>query len=554
MFKHFKDLSDKENSFLISGNIVDPLNNRIYSGTISIEDGVIINIMEDKKKYDNYILPGFIDAHIHIESSLMLPTQFAQIAITHGTIAVVCDPHEIANVMGVPGVEFMIENSKKSKMKFHFAAPSCIPASPYEDSGIKIDSHDIDYLLQKDEIYNLGEMMNFPGVINRDPEVMKKIELAQEYGKPIDGHAPGLTGELLDKYIETGITSDHESIEFDEGHEKILKGLKLIIRDGSAARNFYTLSHLINQYPNRCMFGTDDLHPDDLIMGHLDVMVRNAIELEIDILKILYSACVVPVKHYGLNVGLLQDGDPADFIVVSDLDELSISATYIDGILVSEDGHSLLEQVKEQPLNRFECNPIMERDIAVEKQTDQIRVINFIEGQVLTKQSIFNVSSQGDFIYSDIEKDILKVVLVSRYDASKKPVVAFARNFGLKHGAMASSVSHDAHNIIAIGVSDRDICLAINQIIKHKGGLAISDNGVIRILPLPYAGLMADGEAEDIAEQYLYIQKSAKELGCTLEAPFMALSFLGLTVIPEIKLCKDGLLNVNSSKIIPLFI
>ena len=531
--------------FSVKGNIVDILSKKIYHGKIFIENGKINSIekLSDGQKLQNFILPGFIDAHVHIESSMLVPSEFAKLAVVHGTVATISDPHEIANVCGLQGVEFMIENGKTVPFKFHFGAPSCVPATVFETAGAVLNAEAIELLLQKDEISYLSEMMNFPGVLNSDEEVMNKINSAKKNNKPVDGHAPGLRGELAKKYIDAGISTDHECFTKEEAFDKLQYGMKILIREGSAAKNFEALINLLNDYPDRMMFCSDDKHPDSLVEGHINELCKRAVAKGIDVFKVLQAACINPVEHYKMNVGLLKEGDAADMIVIEDLENFKVIETYIDGRLVAENGVTKIETEKSEVINNFNCDKKIVEDFkySVSDFHSEIAVIEALNGQLITNRIIAKAKVVNNEIVTDIENDILKMVVVNRYKNS--PVAkAFVKNFGLRHGAIASSVAHDSHNIIAVGVDDESICKAVNLVIKEKGGVSCVGNNDL-VLPLPVAGLMSNEDGYKVAELYTAIDKAAKDLGSKLAAPFMTLSFMALLVIPHLKLSDLGLFD-----------
>ncbi|KAA5822357.1 adenine deaminase [Algibacter amylolyticus] len=532
---------------ILQGNIVDIQNKRIYKGEITFVNGKIVSIQEKEHQVNQYIIPGFVDAHIHIESSMLVPSEFAKLAVTHGTVSTVSDPHEIANVLGVKGVEFMIENGKQVPFKFNFGAPSCVPATDFESAGAIIDSDDIKVLLENPDIKYLAEMMNYPGVLFNDDEVMKKIAWAKYFNKPIDGHAPGLRGKDVSKYIRAGITTDHECFTFDEALEKLQKGMKILIREGSAAKNFDALIDLLPEHFENMMFCSDDKHPDDLILGHINQLCERAVAKGIDVFKVLQAACINPVKHYNLDVGLLQKGDDADLIVLQDLRTFKTLQTYIKGELVFTDGKSLIQDVTFENLNNFNCNEKEVTDFRVESTAKQIRVIEALEGQLVTNELVEKAKHQGGNLVSNVKNDILKMTVVNRYE-NQKPAMAFIKNFGLTEGAIASSVGHDSHNIIAVGVSDEAISKAVNVIIKNKGGICAVSNSEEKIVSLPVAGIMSDKDGETIGKQYAELDKMAKTLGSKLHAPYMTLSFMALLVIPSLKLSDKGLFNGNTFK------
>ncbi|TGV00411.1 adenine deaminase [Flavivirga rizhaonensis] len=535
----------------LQGQIVDIQNRRIYKGEVIFKEGKIISIQEKEHNIEHYILPGFIDAHIHIESSMLVPSEFARLAVKHGTVATVSDPHEIANVLGVEGVEFMINNGKKVPFKFNFGAPSCVPATHFESAGAVINSDDIKELLKKPDIKYLAEMMNYPGVLFDDDDVLKKIAWAKHYNKPVDGHAPGLRGDDVTKYINAGISTDHECFTYEEALEKLEKGMKILIREGSAAKNFEALIDLLPEHFENMMFCSDDKHPDDLLLHHINNLCARAVAKGIDVFKVLEVACVNPVKHYNLDVGLLQGGEFADFIVVEDLIHFKTVQTYIDGELVFDKGISLIQPVAFKNLNNFNCNKKEVSDFRVESSAKQIRVIEALEGQLVTNELIVNASILNGNLVSDIENDILKIGVVNRYQ-NQKPAIAFIKNFGLKEGAIASSVGHDSHNIIVVGVSDQAICKAVNLLIEGTGGICAISNSEEKTVPLPVAGIMSDKDGETIGRQYAELDAMAKDLGSNLYAPYMTLSFMALLVIPSLKLSDKGLFNGTDFKFTPL--
>lgn len=526
----------------ISGNIVDILNSIIFSGTIDISNGKITKIQKDNKKFNNYIISGFIDSHIHIESSMLTPFEFARIAAVHGTIATVSDPHEIANVMGIEGVKFMLEDAAKVPLKFNFGAPSCVPATRFETSGAVLDAEKIQELLEMNEIKYLSEMMNFPGVIYDDPEVLKKIGAAKKLGKPIDGHAPGLSGKNLQKYIAAGISTDHECFSYEEAEKKIKLGMKILIREGSAARNFEELIPLIAKYPDKCMFCSDDKHPDDLLKSHINDLVKRALEKGYDLMNVLKVASLNPVKHYKLDVGLLQEGNDADFLVVDNLQDFRFLKTYIKGKLVAINGNSLIPRFRPEIINNFKTEKKKAADFFFPSKEGKIKVIEALDGQLLTNLLLETPKIKNGNIVSDIERDILKIAVINRYQNSK-PTIGFIKNFGLQKGAIASSVAHDSHNIIAVGTSDEMLQKAVNLIIEIMGGIcAVSENEKM-ILPLTIAGIISNENYETVAEKYSKLNRKVKEFGSKLLSPFMTLSFMALLVIPKLKLSDRGLFD-----------
>ncbi|WP_299065721.1 adenine deaminase [uncultured Polaribacter sp.] len=530
---------------IVQGNIVDIENRRIYKGEVEVRNGKILALREVNHSVENYILPGFVDAHIHIESSMLVPSEFAKIAVKHGTVATVSDPHEIANVLGVKGVDFMIENGKKVPLKFNFGAPSCVPATSFESAGAIIDSEDIKLMMQNPDIKYLAEMMNYPGVLFDDEEVLKKIEHAKNNNKPIDGHAPGLRGDDVSKYIAAGISTDHECFTFEEAQEKLQKGMKVIIREGSAAKNFEALIDLLPEYFNNMMFCSDDKHPDDLLLGHINQLCERAVAKGVDVFKVLKAACLNPVKHYKLDVGLLQKGDSADFIVVDSLEKFNVLETYINGDLVAKNGKSFVDSVPFEVLNNFNTEKKKVLDFRFESSANKINVIETLDGELVTNKIEAESLIENGNLVSNTDTDVLKMTVVNRYK-NDVPAIAFIKNFGIKEGAIASSVGHDSHNIIAVGVSDEAIARAVNLIIENKGGICAVTASKEEIVSLPVAGIMSDKSAEEIGKSYAALDAMAKDMGSKLRAPYMSLSFMALLVIPSLKLSDKGLFDGTS--------
>jgi adenine deaminase len=530
-------------SFSISGQVVLLSERKIIAARVEINKGKVTAIIPISNAPDHFILPGFVDSHIHIESSMLVPSEFARMAVKHGTVATVSDPHEIANVLGVEGVDFMIDNANKVPLKFYFGAPSCVPATAFETSGARLGPSDIQSLLERDEIVFLAEMMNFPGVLYNDPEVMEKLNIAKKLNKVIDGHAPGLRGEDAENYISKGISTDHECITFEEGKEKLELGMKVLIREGSAAKNFEALIDLLPLYPESIMFCSDDKHPHDLVHGHINVLAKRAIAKGMDVMNTLRAAILNPVKHYKLDVGLLEIGNPADFILVEDLKNFDVKETYIDGECVYSNGETSIERQSFTTPNNFSRKAINDSDIEFKGESGDYRVIEVLDGQLLTHEYLHHLSKdENGLIKPDIENDILKMVVVSRYDQSK-PAVAFTKGYGLKKGAIASSVAHDSHNIIAVGCNDKELTRAINLVIDNKGGISLVDKKLEEYITLPVAGLMSELSGEELAIAYQSLFDHSKNLGSTLYDPFMMLSFCALLVIPELKLSDKGLFN-----------
>jgi len=531
-------------AFTISGNVVDIITSKIYPAKITIADKKIVSIEPQNEQYDNYILPGFVDSHIHIESSMLPPSEFARMAAIHGTVATVSDPHEIANVLGKSGVVYMIEDSKSFPFKFYFGVPSCVPATDFETSGAKLNAQDIEEIFLEYDLKYLSEMMNFPGVIYDDPDVLAKIDIAKKFNKPIDGHAPGLRGEDARKYVQSGITTDHECFDLEEAREKIRYGMNIQIREGSAAKNFETLAPLIDESPAKCMFCSDDLHPDDLAKGHINLLVKRAIAMGYDLWDVLRIATLNPIKHYGLDIGLLQIGDSADFIIVDNLKDFKILKTYIEGEIVAENGKPSIPFKKSKCINNFQTNYKNSDDFKLSITNKTIPIMKAIDGELITERIDYEPEIIDDDVQSNIEKDVLKIAVVNRYK-DVKPAVWLVNNFGLKRGAIASSVAHDSHNIIAVGVDNNSIAQAVNAIIDNEGGMAVFDGNEVFSLPLPIAGLMSDDDGWEVAHKYEELNRRAKSLGTKLTSPFMTLSFMSLLVIPKLKLGDLGLFDVE---------
>jgi len=536
----------------IIGNLVDIHNREIFPARIIIKDGKISDIEKVNLTPDSFILPGLIDAHIHIESSMITPGAFANAAVKHGTTGVVSDPHEIANVIGEEGVLFMIRDAEKVPMKFWFGVPSCVPATSFETSGATLDKNAVKRLFERTQIKYLSEMMNFPGVISEDPEVIAKIDIARKLNKPIDGHAPGLTGESLKKYVAAGISTDHECSSIEEALEKISLGMNILIREGSAARNLESLKELFNLHPRKVMLCSDDLHPEMLQVRHINKIIGKLISEGFDTFDVIRSATINPVNHYGLDAGLLRIGDNADFILVDDLNNMNVSETWIDGKRVFGNGKVEFSYLPDNPINNFNCNSILERDIKVVNKQRNIRVIEAFEGELLTKQLQY-FSGISDNVESDIGKDILKIIVKDRYN-NNAPAIGFIKGFGLKNGAFASSVAHDSHNIISVGTNDIDIMDAVNEIVRMKGGLAVSSGGKTESIQLNIAGIMTTRSCDEVAHDYEKLNEMVKSFGCTMAAPFMTLSFMALLVIPDLKIGDRGLFDVKKFELIPLFV
>ena len=537
----------------IVANFTDIRHKKIFVANLEFNSRLVsISHLSDREDPSlPYILPGFIDAHVHIESSMLIPTEFARIAVTHGTIATVSDPHEIANVCGIEGVEFMVNNGLRSPFAFYFGAPSCVPATIFETAGARLGPAEVGKLLENPRIKYLSEMMNFPGALQGDSEVLQKIALSHAAGKPVDGHAPGLRGEMARKYIELGISTDHECFTLDEALDKLQYGMKIIIREGSAARNFDALYTLIDTHPDMVMFGSDDKHPDELVSGHINLLCRRAVKNGMDVFNVLKAACINPVEHYSLETGQLGIDDSADFILVNNLTDFSVIATYIAGNKMAEHGQSLIPFSEEEiHLNKFDCSLKTLADFECTiNGVYALPVIEALDGQLITNKIAAQPLTENGCWVSDVKTDTLKIVVINRYhDAT--PAIAFIRNFGLKQGAIASSVAHDSHNIVVVGVDDESIMKAVNMIIGHKGGISCVKDNLEMVLPLPVGGLMSSEDGYKVAELYSIIDKAAKEAGSKLRSPFMTLSFMALLVIPHLKLSDKGLFDGDTFALI----
>ncbi len=533
---------------LLTGNIVVIEKREIFFGSVKFAEGKIVEILKISAEDPSakYILPGFIDSHIHIESSMLVPSKFAELAVLHGTTGTISDPHEIANVCGIAGVEYMIADSKTSPLKFHFGAPSCVPSIEQDVAGAVIDARQIEALMQHPDIYYLSEMMNYPGVIFEDEDVLKKITHAQTAEKPIDGHAPGLMGGDAKKYFAHGISTDHECISAEEALGKLRLGVKILIREGSAARNFEALIPLIEEHYQNMMFCSDDKHPDSLLEGHINQLCSRAVGLGYDKFKVLQAACINPVTHYKMRNGLLKLNHPADAIVVDNLQNFNVLETYIEGILVATDGTSLISAGEVVPINNFECDEQDPADFLIPALNEaSIKVIEALDGQLVTRKLTLQPKIEGGNLVSDLDQDLIKIIVLNRY-GNKAIAKAFVKGTGIRRGALASSVAHDAHNIVAIGANDIDLATAVNLVIRAQGGVSAAFGDQQHILPLKIAGLMSEASGKEVAAKYAAIESFAKEeMKSTLAAPFMTLSFLALPVIPQLKIISGGLFDVD---------
>ena len=550
------------------GHIVDVVSREIFDGTLTVEDGKIAEIkrggLPERERPYPYLMPGFIDSHVHIESSMMVPHEFARIAVSHGTIGVIADPHEIANVLGVEGVDYMIRSGRMAQFNFCFGAPSCVPAlgGDVETNGATIDAEDIEKLMARPDIGFLAEMMNYPGVLAGDGEIMRKIEAARRHGKPVDGHAPGLTGHQRDQYAAAGITTDHECSTLEEGRSCIKAGMKVIIREGGAARDYEQLSPLIAESPDMVMLCTDDCHPEDFVREHINAIVMRALADGYDLWDILQAACVNPQRHYHLDWGLLQQGDPATFIIVDTVGpHFKVQSTVIRGMEVYSYNSSSLAMYlqltasdykgdhQDYP-NNFVAAPITEDDIFYNiKPGAAEHIINATDGSLVTGHEVWRM---GASMFSDTHPwlEVEKIVVYNRYQRGAKPMVGLIHGFGITNGAIAGSVAHDCHNIVAVGSNDGYIVRAINRVIEMGGGLVVVSADEENDIPLPIAGLMAPLTGHELAFRSMIMRQKVHDIGCMMKDPFITMAFMALPVIPNLKLTDRHLMDTKNMEII----
>ena len=532
---------------LLRGNVVDVERGEIYPGEVLIEGSRIKEVREVGGRFSRYLLPGLIDAHIHIESSMLVPSRFAEAAVAHGTVAVVADPHEIANVLGITGVEYMIRDSKRVPLKFYFTAPSCVPATPYETSGAKLGAEEVARLLAMEEVVALGEVMNYPAVVAREPETMAKIQAARRLGKPIDGHCPKLGGDALRRYVSAGISTEHECTSLEEAEEKARLGMKIMLREGSSAKNLKALAG----FRGKAFLVSDDLHAGDLLRGHVNFLLRRAVEEGIDPIEAVRMVSLNPAEHYRLGVGMLRPGDPADLVVVDNLRSFSCLECYINGKLVAKGGRVLFKASPLPGKSTIRASHKSPEDFKIiARRASRLRVIKVMPGEIVTEED--SVSAAAGEVKPMPEKDVLKLAVVERY-GGERVAVALVRGFGIEGGAVASSIAHDSHNIIAVGADDADLAAAVNRVIDMQGGIAVVSGGeLLASLPLPVAGLMSIESAGWVAERGEQVDRRIRELGCSLEAPVMTLSFLALPVIPKLRLTDRGLFDVERFEFVGL--
>ncbi len=550
---------------LTNAQIINVFSGEIIPGEMAISDGLIVGFgqYEAKKVEDlngRYVAPGFIDGHVHIESSMACISEFARAVVVHGTTTVAADPHEIANVLGLSGIEYMLQSAEEQPMNIYFTLPSCVPATDMETAGARLTAEDLKPFLNKDRIIALAEMMNFPGVIYRDPDVLAKISAARQQKKPIDGHAPGLEGPQLYAYISAGIQSDHECTTEHEAIEKLRSGMHIMIRQGTCAKNLQTLLPAVNEKTaRRMMWCSDDRHPHDLIAeGHIDSIVYEAIQSGLDPILAIQMATLNPAEYFNLDhLGALAPGRQADLVVFSDLKKPVIEKVYSRGILIAENGKILPtiqipSAASVPPSMHVDLQKI---DFAIPADKKQIRVIEIVPEQVITHQRIEEITVKNKQAVSDPSKDLLKMAVVERHSGSGNIGKGFVKGLGLKHGALASSVAHDSHNIIVVGTTDEDMRAALEAVVKMGGGLAaVSDARVRAELALPIAGLMSLEPVQRVRDQLDKLIEATHDMGTPLKDPFMTLSFLALPVIPELKLTDIGLVDVNKFEVVPLFV
>ena len=543
----------KETIKTIKGNLVDIINRETYGASITLKDGKIFHIQKTGSVENQYILPGFIDAHVHIESSMCTPANFGAAACKHGTIGIVADPHEIANVLGVEGIDFMVNNAEGLPFYYWIGVPSCVPATPFESSGAIIDAATTKTLLQRDDLHFLAEMMNYPGVLGNDAEVINKIKAAQETGKPIDGHFPNGKGEVLSDYIQKGISTDHECSTLEEGEERCRQGMFVQIREGSAAKNFNALHPLIKEFPDKVMLCSDDIHPNTLLERHINGLVKRALDLGYDLYDVLRASSYNQAKHYGMPIGFLQEGDSADFIIIDDLKALNIKETFVKGkcIYNGKDIHFPAKEVV--PINKFHAQPITMKELEVKAISDKMRVIVCTDGNLDTSEEIVSPAAKEGMAVSDTSTDIIKIVVVNRYQ--KAPLsIGFIKGTGLKRGAVAQSITHDSHNIIAIGCTDEELATAINEVIVRQGGITVVNGTETTTLSLPIAGLLSPLPLDEIDATYRILESKMQDLGSTLSSLQMTLAFMSLLVIPSLKLGDKGLFNGDKFSFTTLFV
>ncbi len=533
---------------LVRGNLLNVSTEEVYGAEITYLNGIITCVKAVHGNYKGLILPGFIDAHIHIESSLLTPSRFAEAVVPHGTTSIVADPHEIANVMGLNGINYMVNDASTVPLKVYLTAPSCVPATPFETSGGVISEYEIEKLLEDKNVVALGEMMNFPGVINEDQNVIAKLKAAKRIGKPVDGHAPLLSGSELCKYIMSGISTDHECTTKKEALEKRRLGMKLMLREGSSAKNLKELASIGGYF-----IVSDDKDPGDLLQGHVDGMLRKAFEYGIDPIEALKMVTLNPGEHYNLNTGNIVPGKAADLIFIDNLKDLNIEKVIVDGNLVAQNGRPLFDVKPKEIPSTFKLKPKNHSnfDVPGKKSKETVRVIEMLEDQLITHESSAVLKLVDGNLKSDLGNDILKIAVVERY-GNERISNAFIKGFGLKDGAIASSVAHDSHNIITVGTNSQDMTKAVNTVLRNKGGLAAVSKDIFYELELPVAGLMSTKSALEVSSDLKILHDAVLDMGSKLKSPFMSMSFMTLLVIPKLKISDMGLFDVEKFDFVEL--
>ncbi len=539
-----------------SGTVVDIEGRRLFGARVKVNTrGRIEAVLPEASPAPGFILPGFVDAHVHIESSLVAPAAFARAAVRHGTVAAVADPHEIANVLGAAGVAFMLDEAARTPFHVAFGVPSCVPATPFETAGAVLGAEAVAALLDRPGVTHLAEMMNVPGVLQGDRSVLAKLAAARARGKPIDGHAPGLRGEALRRIVRAGITTDHECLGLEEALEKAALGMKILLRRGSAARLFEPLLPVLARHPGACMFCSDDKHPGDLLAGHIDELVRIAVAAGADLFDVLRAACLNPVRHYRLDAGLLRPGDRADWIEVEDLRAFRVRRTVIGGRVLAEAGEARLPALAPLSVpNAFALRPVTAAAFRMAARPGACRLIGVRDGDLVTDAATCCPTLRDGTVVADPSRDLVKLAVINRYLPDAPPALALAAGTGLGRGAFAASVAHDSHHVIAAGVDDEALADAVNAVVAHGGGLAAAGGAAAaRTLPLPLAGLMSPGTCEAAAAGHQAVDAAARACGCRLRAPFMTLSFLALPVIPALKLTDKGLFDAGRFAPVPFW-
>lgn len=545
-------------------SVINVLSEEIYKADVAVKNGIIAGIGNDYKgKIEingegKFLSPSFIDGHVHIESSMLLPSEYAKLVVATGTTTVVADPHEISNVIGLHGISFMREASKDLPLDVYMTLPSCVPATPYETSGFELNSYDLSLLIDKEWILGIAEMMNFPGVVNLDKEVLSKIKLGLQNNKRIDGHAPLLSGKELCAYVAAGVNSDHECTCPNEAIEKLRAGMYLMVREGSAAKDLDALLPVLKSYPTRkCIFVTDDRYPSAL-KKHINAMVKRAVEYGIAPVKAIQMASINTAEYFGLKkLGAIAPGYKADLLLLNNLEDFSPLMVIKNGKIVAKEDH-LTVDIPEKNLSSLRGTVnirwLEKEDLKIKAKSYKVKVIEVSDGQLVTKSVIGNVKINNGYAESNPDEDIIKILVIERHKASGNIGKGFVKGFGIKSGAIASTVAHDSHNMIVIGTNDDDMFKAIKELVKSQGGKVIVQNGEVKAkLELPIAGIMSDEKADIVLEKLSKLKDAEKAIGCSIKEPFMTMSFLSLSVIPEIKLTDKGLMNVVENKFVDLF-